>query len=118
MPSRNQCHSVPEACALAIPSHSPQKLVLFPMNNPNPEDQADRVKSALFAGRKIEAIKLYREQTGVGLAEAKTAVEKLEEELRASTPASFANPPSKGCTGAAVVLVGIVGAVSWLLIRR
>ena len=29
------------------------------------------------AGRKIEAIKLYRELTGVGLAEAKDAVEKL-----------------------------------------
>ena len=29
------------------------------------------------AGRKIEAIKVYRELTGVGLAEAKAAVEKL-----------------------------------------
>jgi ribosomal protein L7/L12 len=30
------------------------------------------------AGRKMEAIKLYREYTGVGLAEAKGAVERLQ----------------------------------------
>ena len=30
------------------------------------------------AGRKMEAIKLYREYTGVGLAEAKAAVERLQ----------------------------------------
>jgi ribosomal protein L7/L12 len=40
-------------------------------------------------GRKIEAIKLVREQTGCGLAEAKAAVEKLErgEPLEATPPA-------------------------------
>jgi ribosomal protein L7/L12 len=88
------------------------------MSTPDPEDQADRIKAALFAGRKIEAIKLYREQTGVGLAGAKAAIERLEEELRAATPASFANPPGKGCAGASAVLVGIVGAAFWLLLRR
>jgi ribosomal protein L7/L12 len=35
------------------------------------------VEAALAAGRKIEAIKLYREQHGVGLREAKDAVEAL-----------------------------------------
>ncbi len=40
-------------------------------------------------GRKIEAIKLVREQTGCGLAEAKAAVEKLErgEPLEPAAPA-------------------------------
>lgn len=33
-------------------------------------------------GRKIEAIKLYREHTGVGLKEAKDAVEDLERKYR------------------------------------
>lgn len=32
--------------------------------------------------KKIQAIKVYREQTGAGLAEAKQAVERLERELR------------------------------------
>lgn len=36
------------------------------------------LEALLAAGRKIEAIKLYREQTGAGLAEAKAAVEALE----------------------------------------
>ena len=44
-------------------------------------EQAHKLKEILGLsrnGRKIEAIKLYRETFGVGLAEAKEAVEKLE----------------------------------------
>lgn len=37
-----------------------------------------QVQDALRRGNKIEAIKIYRELTGVGLAEAKQAIEKLE----------------------------------------
>jgi hypothetical protein len=37
-----------------------------------------QVVELLKAGRKIEAIKVYREQTGAGLAEAKQYVEDLE----------------------------------------
>ena len=36
------------------------------------------IEAALAAGRKIDAIKLYREQHGVGLKEAKEAVEALQ----------------------------------------
>lgn len=36
------------------------------------------VRSLLAQGQKIAAIKLYREQTGTGLAEAKNAVERIE----------------------------------------
>jgi len=38
----------------------------------------DDIVSLVRQGRKIEAIKLYRAQTGVGLAEAKAAVEAME----------------------------------------
>lgn len=44
---------------------------------------SDRVKELARQGRKIEAIKAYREETGKGLAEAKEAVEewlRLEED--------------------------------------
>lgn len=41
----------------------------------------DDVGAALSQGNKIEAIKLYREKTGVGLAEAKAAVDDLERKL-------------------------------------
>ena len=78
------------------------------MSDPNPEDQASRVKEALFAGQKIQAIKLYREQTGVGLKEAKDAVEKLEAELRTSTPGQFAKPSAAGCASVIVVTVLVV----------
>ena len=41
----------------------------------------DSVESALHAGRKIEAIKLYREEHGVGLKEAKEAVESVQRSI-------------------------------------
>jgi len=45
---------------------------------PNLDSLEDAVRSLLTQGQKIAAIKLYREQTGVGLAEAKNAVEGIE----------------------------------------
>ncbi|NUT34008.1 MAG: hypothetical protein HOV79_13145 [Hamadaea sp.] len=38
----------------------------------------EQIRRHLAAGQKIQAIKLYREVTGVGLAEAKTAVERMQ----------------------------------------
>jgi ribosomal protein L7/L12 len=43
------------------------------------DDPQDRVAAAIRAGRKIEAIKLLRESTGLGLAEAKAAVERMQD---------------------------------------
>ena len=40
--------------------------------------QVTTVEAALAAGRKIEAIKLYRHEHGVGLREAKDAIEQLQ----------------------------------------
>jgi large subunit ribosomal protein L7/L12 len=42
------------------------------------DDLAARVRSLTEAGRKIEAIKLFRERTGAGLKEAEDAVEAIE----------------------------------------
>jgi ribosomal protein L7/L12 len=39
------------------------------------------IRQALQRGNKIEAIKIYRELTGVGLAEAKDAIDRLESRL-------------------------------------
>ena len=36
------------------------------------------IQQALRRGNKIEAIKIYRERTGVGLAEAKEAIDRVE----------------------------------------
>ena len=67
------------------------------MDTPNPGDLSMRIREAIFAGRKIEAIKLHREQTGLGLKESKDAVEKLEAELRVSDPTRFTATQAKGC---------------------
>lgn len=42
------------------------------------EGVRQEIMMLLRSGRKIEAIKVYREKTGVGLKEAKDAVERLE----------------------------------------
>jgi ribosomal protein L7/L12 len=42
------------------------------------QDLLGGIRAHIAAGRKIEAIKLYREVTGAGLAEAKEAVELIE----------------------------------------
>jgi len=55
------------------------------MNMPLVEDRD--VKGLLLSDRKIEAIKRYREQTGVGLKEAKDAVERIEAEMK--TPGRY-----------------------------
>jgi ribosomal protein L7/L12 len=43
-----------------------------------PDKVMDEVQELLLAGNKIEAIKLYRKQTGSGLKEAKDAVEAIQ----------------------------------------
>ena len=57
------------------------------------------VAAAIFSGHTIEAIKLYREgNPGVGLKEAKEAVEKAAAELYQRNPGKFVRPPkSAGC---------------------
>ena len=85
------------------------------MSEPESADRANQIKDALLHGNKIQAIKLYREQTGVGLKEAKDAVEKLEAELRNASPERFTQPQAKGCSLG--ILVGILTLASlWRLL--
>lgn len=53
------------------------------------EEQIAAVTDAIFAGQKIQAIKLYREAANTELVEAKQFVEKLEAELRVQYPDRF-----------------------------
>ena len=53
---------------------SPTQFSAQPANN---ADQFDKIRELVRHGNKIEAIKIYRGMTGVGLAEAKDAVEAL-----------------------------------------
>jgi hypothetical protein len=83
------------------------------MSQPVPDADLAAISDSLFAGRKIEAIKKYRECTGVGLAEAKVAVERIESDLRNETPTKFTAPRSKGCGTTAAVLLGFVIVGVW-----
>lgn len=46
-----------------------------------PSDPAEKLKVLLLNGRKLEAIKLYKELTGLSLAQAKADMEALEQEV-------------------------------------
>ena len=76
-----------------------------------PESDAEAIRQSLFAGRKIEAIKRVRETTGLGLAEAKTMVERVEEELWKTSPEKFTARPGKGCSTTAALFVGAIALV-------
>ncbi|MBY8342993.1 ribosomal protein L7/L12 [Streptomyces spinosirectus] len=52
-------------------------LVLGHLGLSEPEPWSDEINALLVEGKKIQAIKVYREATGAGLKEAKEAVDKL-----------------------------------------
>jgi len=74
----------------------------------------------VYAGRMINAIKLYREHTGQGLKESKDFIEALEKELRAKDPGKFTAPVAgKGCLGTAMLvslsaLAAVLIVFAWL----
>jgi len=76
---------------------------------------------ALRAGNKIEAIKIIREATGVGLAEAKSIVEEIEKALPSVPPsaagARASSAPLRSDTGLAPGEVARSGgAGKWLVL--
>ena len=77
-----------------------------------------QVQQALFQGQKIEAIKLYREATNLGLKESKDAVEKMEAELRQRSPERFTAKASKGCAGVLLLMVAAMGVLMVMLAKR
>jgi len=73
---------------------------------PDNPDLTHQIVNLLGRGEKIAAVKLYREQTGSGLKEAKEAVERIGQQH--GIPASS----GAGCLG--IVLVGIAVVISLL----
>jgi len=81
------------------------------------DEQIDQVSGALAKGSKIEAIKLYREFTGTGLAEAKQFVDALIPKLKEQDPEKYANLSAKsaGCASVVLACLALVAAVGWLV---
>ena len=71
---------------------------------------SDEVLAAVDNGNKIEAIKRLREETGLGLKEAKDAIDALARDRRGVTPPS-ARMPEEGGAGGAVRLVVLIVAL-------
>ena len=69
-------------------------------------DLTDQVVSLLERGKKIPAVKLYRDLTGVGLKDAKEAVERIGEQN------GIPLTSGSGCLGVVLLIVGVVTAVS------
>ena len=93
------------------------------MERPISSHALAQVQTAIFNGQKITAIKIYREDTGASLTDAKAAVEKLEAEWRATSPEKFQAPAArkKGCGGICLILVilfAVMTAILMLLIVR
>lgn len=86
----------------AVPTIAPE-LILSP------------IADLLFAGRKIDAVKLYREQVkpGAGLKESKEAVEQLEAGLRAQHPEKFTAKAKSGCAALLAVLALLAVVLGW-----
>lgn len=82
-----------------------------------PDSLLAQLSEAIFAGRKIEAIRLHREMTGLGLKESKDEIEELEQELRASSPEKFTKAPGgSGCALSAAKLLCLAATLSALAI--
>jgi hypothetical protein len=85
--------------------------------NPTPE-QRQVFADALYAGRKIEAIKQLRKWSGLGLKDSKDIIDRLETELRAAHPERFTAPKKSGGCLVIAILLFPVGVLLWLLLRQ
>src|SRR3989442_1151660 len=70
-------------------------------------DLEAQVLSLLSQGQKIGAVKLYREGTGVGLKEAKEAVEDL------AARRGIVPPGGSGCLGVILIVAAVLGFSCW-----
>ncbi len=80
-------------------------------------EQWQSIEAALFAGQKIQAIKLYREYARCDLRDAKESVETYEAKLRTEFPDRFTAAPATkiGCSSkAAVLLLLLIAGITFL----
>jgi ribosomal protein L7/L12 len=75
------------------------------------DEIVQQIQAAVFAGQKIEAIRLHRTATGMGLKESKDFVEALEARLRSLSPGEFAPPRQKGCSMMLLVMLLMIASI-------
>lgn len=78
------------------------------------DEQWQEIEERLFAGRKIEAIKLFRTYARVDLKDAKQIIDEHQQGLRRQFPDRFTKTCGSGCSAvvlAAFAAVTLLGAV-------
>ena len=70
------------------------------------DSQMEDLKKLLAEGRKLEAIKCYREFTGSGLKESKEWVDRLQADQVKDQPELYQNRSSGGCFGLVLIALG------------
>lgn len=83
-----------------------------------PPAQIATIQNALFADRKIEAIKLYREATGAGLSAAKVQIEMLATKLYTEHPEKFAADPTRQppVDPVRLLVLSLIGGVAFAIV--
>ena len=81
------------------------------------QEQVHEISEAIASGRKIEAIRIYRQATGRDLKAAKEFIEALTEELRQQDPNKYGSAgKGKGCASTAVLCTAAVTTLTaWLI---
>lgn len=69
------------------------------------QNQIEEISQQLRLGRKIQAIKIYRQATGFGLKDSKDFIDQLETALRTEDPDSFKFQTPNGMAGAVLLMI-------------
>ena len=80
------------------------------MSDPQYEDIPTDALLAIQSGRKLTAVKILREQTGMGLTEAKSLVDRVSRDVGKKTPRMAAGKEDSGLLRL-LVIVAVLGAV-------
>ena len=84
---------------------------------PMPDELSPAVMSAIVSGKKIQAIKLLRQETGLGLREAKAIVDALSagQVNESGTPAPPGFKEEGGASG--LLAIGVAAVFAYVLYR-
>ena len=82
----------------------------------NQDDFSTAVRRAIEANRKIEAIKLLREERGIGLKEAKTIIDREMAEYRQANPESARATSNRGLTF--VISFVVLAAILYFIFNK
>jgi hypothetical protein len=87
------------------------------MNQDIEKSVEDEIILLIYEGKKIQAIKAYRNATFKGLKESKEYIDQLSMELYEKYPDRFAVIPSSsaGC-GTSILILGLVGLAFWIFL--